>query len=199
MMENLARAVRSIYPATGNSGATASTASKRRPLSIGSLIGSGFSRRRGSAGSLISTSLSPLLTPLNVGATRTHNLPEMTLEEDDRNPDLTPAEDEGDNILFASWFNLENNRNFLLLGYDSGFQIWDISALDSIQEVVNMKDTQPFSKPVFSAGIVTVNQPFQNDEQHILAFLMIGNKGTPDTELIAYSLTSHSLLTRIRI
>lgn len=194
-MDQIAQAVRYIYPSS-NKSSTQRVPSKRRPASFSGFLGSHGANRAGKVGSLISTSLSPLLTPLNVAASRSNRpISELTSEDDDRESE-TPAPLDSEKIVFSSWASLSNQHNytkhFLILGYEQGFQIWDTTQLDSIQELIHVRDTEPFNAPVFDAAFID----YVNDRRDggPAVALLIGQRGRPEAMFVLYSAAANEVL-----
>lgn len=49
-----------------------------------------------------------------------------------------------DTITFASFDKLNKSISCLLLGYQDGFQLWDITSPDNVHEVCSIRDKETF-------------------------------------------------------
>jgi hypothetical protein len=192
MIESLTRAVLYMVP---NPAPAPALPKKRRPMSFSTFVGDSFGKGKGAAAGLISTTLSPLLTPLNVAGSRTHDLPNVTVEEDDRDPALQ-SPDPAEEIVFCTWMQSDrgSKTSLLFLGYAQGFQIWDTTSLGSHQELVNVKneDGAGFGT-VFAACLLNARD---GSDGELSVALLVNHMGSSDTELIIYSLGSNSIIFR---
>ncbi|KAG7446600.1 uncharacterized protein BT62DRAFT_1076143 [Guyanagaster necrorhizus] len=84
-----------------------------------------------------------------------------------------------DTILWSRWDSL-GSRRLLFLGYSSGFQIWDCTRLNSVDEVLNLND---FDDVVTYAAVLP--------GQFAIGVL------TKDSDFLVYSLSSHQIVKRI--
>ena len=61
---------------------------------------------------------------------------------------------DGERITWAAWDELEHKR-VLLLAYPSGFQMWDVSNLDAVRELLNLKtESLHNAGPVLCAAVL---------------------------------------------
>ncbi len=84
-----------------------------------------------------------------------------------------------DTIIWSRWDSL-GSRRLLFLGYSSGFQIWDCTKLNSVDEVLNLNH---FDDAVTYAAVLP--------DQLAIGVL------TRDSNFLVYSLSSHQILKRI--
>lgn len=108
-----------------------------------------------------------------------------------------------DGILWSRWDAL-HSRRLLILGYQTGaVQVWDVTELDRVYEVLHLSGT--FSRTVLSAVVLPVppSQPVSSSavprvdafaRARPLLAVLLGN-----AELDLYSLASHSLVKRISV
>ncbi|KZS98299.1 hypothetical protein SISNIDRAFT_481055 [Sistotremastrum niveocremeum HHB9708] len=206
MIEQLARTVRSYYPGS-NPISVPNSPPRWRPTNFGNFIGNSRTSRRDSSNSSLGVgTLSPLLMPVNVGASGAHDLGHPILDEDIMEADVLSAPDPMEKIVFTSWETLHvgssSQKNLLLIGYERGLQLWDISSLANVQEILNLKDTSLSDQPVVCASVVSrefTNPNSANDPQTSYIAILIGAKGTSATEFLAYSLSSRAVVKRSSI
>ncbi|KAI9483370.1 MAG: hypothetical protein EXX96DRAFT_557957 [Benjaminiella poitrasii] len=133
-------------------------------------------------------------------------------------PDI-PDNEEDDNmdkVTFAVFENFQDKRWMkipcLLLGYQDGFQIWDITNPDNVHEILSVRDKDTFHNVSFIHVLKTDGQQQQQQQQGpILAIISEVTKchteegnhedttipNTKASKLIIYSLKSQAIIKEI--
>ncbi|GJE97284.1 hypothetical protein PsYK624_135000 [Phanerochaete sordida] len=109
-----------------------------------------------------------------------------------------PGTNSGEEILWSAWDSIEANgssRRVLLVGYRSGFQMWDCSNLGSISEILNLSGSE--WNDVHMAAVLP--NPLESGSADPLAdqrpAIGIVRSSTPETaEFLVYSLRSHTIV-----
>ncbi|EJD41989.1 hypothetical protein AURDEDRAFT_115239 [Auricularia subglabra TFB-10046 SS5] len=171
-LETLGRSVRSVISAASRraSGSQPQPRQRTRPVSFGGAI-TGFS-------------------PAAPTPTTTTSHDYLTVFNDDEEDDAgTPVvHDDGEDIMWAAWDTVGNTR-VLLLAYASGLQLWDVSDLASIREMLNLDSMSLSLGSVIAAAVL----PGYKDEEGPIIGLLTHN------ELMAYSLHTHRTIRRVSV
>lgn len=72
-------------------------------------------------------------------------LEEIVLEQEEEEEEEEEEDKNTDTVTFACFEKLNNKRiSCLLLGYQNGFQLWDITNPDNVHEICSIRDKETF-------------------------------------------------------
>jgi len=113
-----------------------------------------------------------------------------------------PTDADADEVMWTKWDSLDARR-LLLLGYQSGaIQVWDVTELDAVYEVLNLSGTFSKSSAPLSASILPTppgappSSPRTDGFVRVRPLLMVLLN---TAELCVYSLASHALVKRVAV
>ena len=113
-----------------------------------------------------------------------------------------PTDADADGVAWAKWDALDTRR-LLLLGYQSGaIQVWDVTELDAVYEVLNLSGTFSKSAVPLSASIPPTPPTAPPVTSRIDAFIRVRPLLMVllhTAELCVYSLASHALVKRVAV
>ncbi|THH09407.1 hypothetical protein EW146_g8694 [Bondarzewia mesenterica] len=205
-LENISRTMRNYVPSSISipiPSAAPSPPRVSRPVSFGSFMSpSGQTdRRRGSAGT---EHRQPWSADQSTGDGDIFSLDEQGGDEHiggGRARVRYPGVNDADEIRWSKWDSLPADdrskaRRLLLLGYQSGFQIWDCTSLESIVDLLNLPRTD--WGRILSASILPSPPSAQLDQFADSRPLLgiIAKHHRHDPELIIYSLSCHDVIKR---
>jgi hypothetical protein len=113
-----------------------------------------------------------------------------------------PTDADAHGVMWAKWDALDARR-LLLLGYQSGaVQVWDVTELDAVYEVLHLSGTFSKSAVPLSASVLPTPPTAPPSSPRVDAFirvrpLLVVLLNT--AELCVYSLASHALVKRVAI
>ncbi|KAI8890122.1 hypothetical protein K501DRAFT_320098 [Backusella circina FSU 941] len=113
------------------------------PTSLES-ISSGISRLSSYVTSNLSKKRQSMASPMDTY----YAPPPLPVEESEQESE----EDEADNVLFSAFDTLHlrhDKRNCLLMGYNDGFQIWDVTNPDNVHELCSVRDKERFGSVTY--------------------------------------------------
>ncbi|KAG1133355.1 hypothetical protein G6F42_001503 [Rhizopus arrhizus] len=112
-------------------------------------------------------------------------LEEIVLEQEEEEEE-EEEDKNADTVTFACFEKLNNKRiSCLLLGYQNGFQLWDITNPDNVHEICSIRDKEIF-------GTVSCIHLINND-----SLAIITEKDNKQSNMIIYSLDTHSIIKEI--
>ncbi|CEJ05350.1 hypothetical protein RMCBS344292_19293 [Rhizopus microsporus] len=108
---------------------------------ISSYVTSNLSKRRSNMIPIFEQQ--PHMPPPQQQQQQQQYIDEMTVEE------VVDEDKNSDTITFASFDKLNENIMCLLLGYQDGFQLWDITNPDNVHEICSIRDKETFGTVSF--------------------------------------------------
>ncbi|KAG8907150.1 hypothetical protein FRB99_005258 [Tulasnella sp. 403] len=126
-------------------------------------------------------------------------------------PPQVSQDTEGERVTWAAWDQMQTTsgtRRLLLLGYFSGLQIWDITSIDALQEILNVNITSFIaSEGVWnvSRALVLPTPPRHHADEFAEArplLAVVARESshptqTGPTEVLIYSLRTHTVVKRL--